>query len=62
MNMKNIVQVSDHHIHSKCNWTVYDGFDAIFPKNVFVRGTQVIKDFDFVGVSGSGKNIVLLGA
>jgi dihydroorotase len=44
-------------LHSRCGWTPYEGWDAIFPHSALVRGTMVVEDGD---VSGErvGRNVV----
>jgi len=36
-------------LHSKCGYTPYEGWDAIFPEMVFVRGEIQIKDGELCG-------------
>ncbi len=45
------------HLHQKCGWSPYQGKKAIFPHTVFVRGTKVIDEKEFVGEKGMGKRI-----
>ena len=45
------------HLHQKCGWSPYQGKKAIFPHTVFVRGTKVIDDKEFVGTKGMGQRI-----
>jgi dihydroorotase len=44
-------------LHSRCGWTPYEGWDAIFPHSALVHGTMVVEDGD---VSGErvGRNVV----
>jgi dihydroorotase len=41
-------------LHSKCGWSPFDGQDAIFPSQVYVRGNPVIVDRKLVAKAGSG--------
>ncbi|RLI75929.1 dihydroorotase [Archaeoglobales archaeon] len=38
-NLKKIEKISVNKLHSKANWTPYEGFDAVFPEEVYVKGT-----------------------
>ena len=41
--MHNMVKVEATMLHSKCGWTPFEGFDAIFPKGVMLRGDMIIR-------------------
>lgn len=41
-------------LHSKCGWSPFDGHDAIFPSQVYVRGNPVIVDRQLVAKAGAG--------
>lgn len=41
-------------LHSKCGWTPFEGFSAIFPRATIVRGALVIKDEAVFGAPGFG--------
>jgi len=43
-------------LHSKCSWTLYEGFEAIFPHATFVRGRQVTENGGLVG-ERSGRDV-----
>jgi dihydroorotase len=58
----NIQKISSENIHYKCGWTAFEGFDAIFPSDVLVRGNPIIEDYELVGDSGLGRNIAKRGA
>ncbi len=38
-----------NNLHSKCGWTLYEGFDAIFPHAVMLRGSVVVEEGSVVG-------------
>jgi dihydroorotase len=42
-------------LHSKCEWTPFEGFPAIFPSTVFIRGEKVIDDHQMFVKKGFGK-------
>ena len=54
---KKVSLIKDEDLHSKCNWTPFEGFKGIFPTNVFVRGESIIKDCEIIGTKGFGKHV-----
>jgi dihydroorotase len=44
-------------LHSKCGWTPYEGFPAIFPSMVFIRGETVINDNQILVKKGFGSSV-----
>jgi len=58
----NIQNIKEENLHSKCKWSPFNGLKAIFPSDVYVRGSAVISDYVFVGEKGFGKNFVSQGA
>ena len=46
---REVVQVNSKKLHSKCGWTLFDGFEAIFPQAVFLRGHLTIEEDTLVG-------------
>ena len=46
---RQVVQVDSKKLHSKCGWTLFDGFEAIFPQAVFLRGNLIIEEDTLVG-------------
>jgi dihydroorotase len=49
IDLRKVVKIRGAKLHSKAGWTPFEGHDGIFPKNVFLRGQQVIQDWEFVG-------------
>jgi dihydroorotase, multifunctional complex type len=47
--MRNVTKISAKRLHSKAGYSPYDGFDAVFPEIVIVRGDIQIKDGEFCG-------------
>lgn len=41
--LKEVKEIKAKDLHSKCNWTPYEGFEAIFPKKVYIRGEEVLE-------------------
>lgn len=51
----NLVKSDD--LHSKCGWSPYEGKKVIFPSHVFLRGEEVVEEYELVGSKGFGCNI-----
>lgn len=47
-----------NNLHSKCGWTLYEGFDAIFPYATYVRGHKVVEDGAIAG-ERVGRDVVV---
>ena len=43
-----IKEIRIQDLHYKCNWTPYEGFKAIFPHTVVLRGQKIIEDGELV--------------
>ncbi|MGB1697313.1 MAG: dihydroorotase [Thermoplasmatota archaeon] len=41
-------------LHSKCGWSPFEGHDACFPSDVYVRGNPVVVDRTLVAKPGAG--------
>jgi dihydroorotase len=54
---KEIKTIKSDVLHSKCNWTPFEGKPAIFPQHVFLRGERIIEDYELVADSGVGKKV-----
>lgn len=46
-----------NNIHSKCGWTLFEGYDAMFPHATFVRGRKVVEDGAIAAERG-GRDVV----
>lgn len=46
VNRKHDQRIRIDQLHSKAGWTPFEGFSAIFPSTVFIRGHPVIKDYE----------------
>jgi dihydroorotase len=44
-------------LHSKCGWSAFEGMKAIFPKAVFLRGEEIVRDGSLVG-ERMGRDVV----
>ncbi|MEM0127964.1 MAG: dihydroorotase [Thermoplasmatales archaeon] len=48
VNFDNVKKVKGEELHSKAGWSPFDGFDAIFPDEVYLRGELIIQEGDVV--------------
>lgn len=55
--IRNITSISIEHLHSKAEWSPFEGFPAIFPSDVFIRGEQVIEENECVRKPGFGRHV-----
>ena len=51
---KAITRINAERLHSRADWTPFEGFDAIFPKTTLVRGS-VVYDGDLEVCPGFGR-------
>lgn len=57
--LRHITKISAEILHSKAEWTPFEGCDAIFPTDVFVRGSSVIEDKECICKPGFGNQVRL---
>jgi dihydroorotase len=43
VDLKNVCKIKSESLHSKCGWTPFEGWPAIFHENVFIRGEKLIE-------------------
>jgi len=55
VDLKKTETITAEKLHSKCGWTPFEGFPAIFPSTVFIRGEKVIEDHQMFVKQGFGK-------
>lgn len=49
--------IDQEKLHYKCEWSPFEGFQGIFPKNVISKGEFLVKEKEFVGEKGTGEYI-----
>ncbi len=59
VDLKKTCKIKLDNLHSKCGWTPYEGWTAIFPTHLFVRGEKLIEDNELQVSQGFGR---LIGA
>lgn len=57
VNLKDEVKIKSDKLHYKCGWSPFDGFTAVFPHTLIVRGGMVVDKGVFVGRKGFGKYV-----
>lgn len=55
IDLKKDCKIKSENLHSKCGWTPFEGWPAIFPEYVFVRGEKLIEDHEMLVAKGFGK-------
>ncbi len=45
-------RISSRNLHSLCGWTPYEGYKAVFPSEVWLRGERVLPDVEAGGAIG----------
>jgi len=54
---KDVRKIRAEDLHSKCGWTTYEGFRAIFPSRVYSRGELLVEDGNICGRPGGAKEL-----
>ncbi len=57
VDLRDITEVRGEDLHSRCRWTPFEGWNAVFPQSVFIRGKQVVSDGAVMG-DPSGRDVV----
>jgi len=55
VDLKDETRIKSDKLHSKCGWTPYESWPAIFPSHVFIRGEKVIDDYEIQVKQGFGR-------
>ncbi|HUR68350.1 MAG TPA: dihydroorotase [Candidatus Thermoplasmatota archaeon] len=53
--MRSPQRVRGSEMASRAGWTPFEGLPAVFPREVFVRGLQLVRDWRFEGIAGTGR-------
>jgi dihydroorotase len=57
VDLKDECKIKSDNLHSKCGWTPFEDWSAIFPTHVFVRGEKLIEDYEIQVSQGFGSFI-----
>ncbi len=49
-------RIKAEYLHSKAGWTPYEGFEAVFPKVVFIRGVKALEEGEVLVERGFGRS------
>jgi len=55
VDLKNEIRIKSDTLHSKCGWTPFEDWSAIFPSHVFVRGEKLIEEHEIQMSQGFGQ-------
>ena len=55
VDIKEESRINAEMLHSKCGWTPFEDWPAIFPSHVFVRGEKLIEDHEIQVKQGFGR-------
>jgi len=55
VDLKDDCKIKSENLHSKCGWTPFEDWSAIFPTHVFVRGEKLIEENEIQVSQGFGK-------
>jgi len=55
VDLKDHCKIESENLHSKCGWSPFEGWPAIFPSHVFVRGEKLIEDHEILVNQGYGR-------
>jgi len=54
VDLKDDCRIKSEKLHSKCGWTPFEDWSAIFPTHVFLRGEKLIEDYEIQVSRGFG--------
>jgi len=57
IDLKDDCRIKSDNLHSKCGWTPFEDWSAIFPTHVFIRGEKLIEDHEIQVNQGFGSCI-----
>jgi dihydroorotase len=57
VDLKTTEAITAERLHSKCSWTPFEGFPAVFPSLVFLRGEKLIEDHQMLMKQGFGRSV-----
>lgn len=54
--LKDVTRIQGDKLHSKCGWTPFENYNAIFPKYVMLGGEMILSENELI-IKGKGKTI-----
>jgi len=55
VDIKKTCKIKSDNLHSKCGWSPFEEWPAIFPMHVFIRGEKLIEDQEMLRREGFGR-------
>jgi len=55
VDLDNITKIKSENLHSKCGWSPFEDWPAIFPESVFIRGEKLIDENEIQVKQGFGE-------
>ena len=55
VDIKKDSKIKPENLHSRCGWTPFEDWSAVFPESVYIRGEKVIDDSEIQVKQGFGK-------
>jgi len=62
VDVKNQKKISAEILHSKARHSPFEGFNALFPQHVYVRGQPVIEEGFLIAKPGNGEHVIKIGS
>ena len=53
--IKKTCKIKSENLHSKCKWSPFENWPAIFPTHIFIQGEKLIEDQEMLGREGFGR-------
>jgi len=55
VDIKKTCKIKSENLHSKCKWSPFENWPAIFPTHIFIQGEKLIEDQEMLGREGFGR-------
>ena len=55
VDIKKTCKIKSENLHSKCEWSPFENWPAIFPTHIFIQGEKLIEDQEMLGREGFGR-------
>jgi len=55
IDFKDTCKIKSGNLHSKCEWSPFEDWPAVFPKHVFIRGEKLIDNHEIQVNQGYGQ-------
>lgn len=48
LDLREVSKIRGRRLHSKCGWTAFEGWEAVFPRATYLRGTLIVENGEVV--------------